>query len=86
MPLIAALDLPTMAVVTMVDATERVLAEGTRIEVRNRFDHRWARGFEVAEVLDDGYRVRRTSDASVLPSRFSSDEVRREHRRGTWWY
>jgi hypothetical protein len=75
-----------MTVVTMVEATERTLAEGTHVEVRNRFDGRWNRGFAVAEVTDDGYRIRRTSDDQLLPTVFTPDEVRREHRRGQWWY
>jgi ribosomal protein L13E len=54
--------------------------------VRNRFDGRWNRGFTVAEVVDAGYRIRRTSDEQLLPTVFTVDEVRREHRRGQWWY
>ncbi len=75
-----------MTVVTMVEASERVLVEGSHVEVRNRFDGRWTRGFTVDAVLDDGYRIRRTSDDQVLPTVFTADEVRREHRRGQWWY
>jgi hypothetical protein len=64
---------------------------GTRIEVRSRFDRRWARGFEVDAVLSEAagsaqYRVRRRSDNSVLPSIFVDDEVREERRgRSMWW-
>jgi hypothetical protein len=63
---------------------------GTRVEVRSRFDRRWARGFEVdavvAEPDDPGYRIRRRSDGAVLPALFVSDEVREEKRgRSMWW-
>ena len=63
---------------------------GTRIEVRSRFDHRWARGFEIEAVVDQGpesqYRVRRRSDGAVLPALFVDDEVREERRgRSMWW-
>ena len=65
---------------------------GTRVEVRSRFDRRWARGFEVdavvaeADVPDPGYRIRRRSDGAVLPSLFVSDDVREEKRgRSMWW-
>jgi hypothetical protein len=65
---------------------------GTRVEVRSRFDRRWARGFEVDAVVDEadepdpGYRIRRRSDGAVLPSLFVSDEVREEKRgRSMWW-
>jgi hypothetical protein len=45
------------------------------------------RGFEVAEVVDDGYRLKRLSDGTVLPADFTVDEVRRtKKRQGLWWY
>jgi hypothetical protein len=74
-------------------ALERVLRPGARVEVRNRFDRAWTRGFEVAESAapaDEGgaipsYRVRRLSDGVVLNAVFPADEVRRERRRETWW-
>ncbi len=65
---------------------------GTRVEVRSRFDQRWARGFEVDTVVADAsradaqYRVRRRSDGSILPAVFVADEVREERRgRSMWW-
>lgn len=66
---------------------EEYLKPGTKVEVRSRFDGRWSRGFEVAEVLDRAYRVRRLSDGSLLPADFVEDEVRAERKRqGLWWY
>jgi hypothetical protein len=63
---------------------------GTRVEVRSRFDERWTRGFEVAEIDHDDpgavrYRIRRRSDGSVLPALFVDDEVREEKKRSMWW-
>jgi hypothetical protein len=62
---------------------------GTRVEVRSRFDARWARGFEVAEVVAGNgkpkYRVRRRSDGSVLPVLFDDDDLREEKKRELWW-
>jgi hypothetical protein len=65
---------------------------GTRIEVRSRFDRRWARGFEVESILGESaemppqYRVRRRSDGAVLPAVFVDDEVREERKgRSMWW-
>jgi hypothetical protein len=77
---------PTMADVTVVDPRERTLDPGTRVEVRNRFDGRWARGFVVDAIVGDGYRIRRSSDRTLVPSTFTADEVRQEHKRGQWWY
>ena len=68
-----------------------VVEPGTRVEVRSRFDERWTRGFEVAEVVSQDeptavrYRIRRRSDGSVLPALFIDDEVREEKKRSMWW-
>jgi hypothetical protein len=68
--------------------SESSLEPGAAVEVRNRFEQRWARGFDIVEVTADGYRVRRLSDGSVLPVTFAFDDVRpeRDKRRGQWWY
>ena len=66
---------------------------GTRVEVRSRFESRWARGFEVADLVDSErdvrgapkYKVRRRSDGSILPVTFSESDLREENRRSTWW-
>jgi hypothetical protein len=60
------------------------LEPGTAVEVRNRFEQRWARGFEIVEMVDDGYRVRRLSDGSVLPVTIAAEDVRPEREK--WWY
>ena len=68
-------------------AGEEVLEPGTAVEVRRRFDYSWVRGFEVAEVVDGGYRVKRLSDGTVLPSDFGAGEIRQSRKRqGLWWY
>ena len=62
------------------------LAPGTRVELRKRLDGDWARGFEVLSAGPEGYRVRRLSDGGELPLLFQDDDVRKEKKRGTWWY
>jgi len=60
---------------------------GTPVDVRNRFVGSWSHGFEVAEQVQGGYRVRRLSDDSVLPDVFPSEDIRSERRKqGLWWY
>ena len=54
-----------------------MLALGTTVEVRRRFDQAWARGFEVADTEPDGYRLRRRSDGALLPVSFPAADVRR---------
>ncbi|MDZ7733106.1 MAG: hypothetical protein U5R31_08295 [Acidimicrobiia bacterium] len=69
-------------------ATDRRLAPGTRVEVRQRFDASWSRGFEIVESTEEGYRIRRLSDRAVLPAVFVAEDVRREkgRNRSMWWY
>jgi hypothetical protein len=72
-----------------VDPAERVesLEAGMRVEVRRRFDQRWARGFEVIEATEKGYRVKRLSDGTEIPTEFAPEDVRRERKRHSmWWY
>jgi hypothetical protein len=49
---------------------------GTSVDVKNRFIGSWSCGFEIAELVEDGYMIRRNSDGSVLPDSLSFDEVR----------
>jgi hypothetical protein len=74
------------AVTPRSEPVDPILPPGTHVEVRNRLDGRWVRGFEVMRTDGGGYRLRRLSDGGELPVVFSDDDVRREKRRGTWWY
>ena len=69
-------------------ATSRdTLATGTAVDVRSRYVGAWSSGFEVAEPVNDGYRIRRLSDGSVLPDVFTTDDVRAQRQKtGMWWY
>ncbi len=62
------------------------LTPGTRVEVRRRLDSKWASGFEVAEATTQGYRVRRMSDGELIPIPIVDEDVRKEKKRGNWWY
>jgi hypothetical protein len=57
-----------------------VLDIGTVVCVCDRYLGNWSSGFEVAEVLADGYRLRRLTDRRVFPDVFAFDDVRRERR------
>jgi hypothetical protein len=57
-----------------------VLRPGTSVEVANAFLGTWAGGFEVVDSGDWGYRVRRASDAAVLPVSFALSRVRARSR------
>lgn len=67
------------------DAALPGLEPGTRVEVRTGFDRSWATGFEVAEVTEQGYRVRRRSDSQVLPVVIAAGDVRKERKNSMWW-
>lgn len=77
-PLPSSADAPTSSVPE--------LAPGTRVEVRRKFDSKWAHGFEVAEATEEGYRVRRLSDGELIPVPIPEDDLRKEKKRSTWWY
>jgi len=49
---------------------------GDRIELHTQFDDSWSPGFEVAEVLQGGYRVRRSHDSALLPDPTGEDDAR----------
>ena len=49
---------------------------GQEVEVHTRFDGSWAPGFEIAEITERGYRLRRTSDGMVLPDVTSTTDLR----------
>ncbi len=57
---------------------------GARVEVRSRFDHSWAPGFEVADIAqvpaEPMYVIRRLSDGFVLPQAFGGRDVRADWR------
>ena len=60
------------------------ISPGARaFKYRTRFDGRWARGYEIADVRRRGavgpaYRIRRRSDHAVLPGLFPRTELRPE--------
>ena len=49
---------------------------GQQVEVHTKFDDSWVTGFEIAEVVTEGYRVRRRSDGSLLPGVTGQADVR----------
>jgi hypothetical protein len=70
-------------------AMPTVWPPGTRVQVRNSFDGRWASGFEVADVCEEAagatsdcgtaecaYHLLRRSDHAVLPAVFPATRVR----------
>ena len=58
-----------------------VVEVGDRVEVHTKFSDSWVGGFEIAEVIPEGYRVRRISDGSILPGYTSETDVRRARSR-----
>jgi len=63
------------------------LSAGDKVEVRSRFNAQWSRGFEIVEVTDNGYRVRRVSDGEILPVEFAENDLRQARKRANdfWW-
>jgi hypothetical protein len=46
------------------------------VEVFFAFTNRWSPGFQVAQVVEDSYRLPRASDSSVLPTTTGEADVR----------
>jgi hypothetical protein len=59
----------------LADGSER-LPVGAAVTVRTRYLGSWTEGFEIAEQLEGGYRIRRVSDRSVLPEVVRPIDVR----------
>jgi len=57
-------------------SSESTLRPGMRVEVATRFRGNWASGFEVDSLGARGYRLRRCSDGSLLPTEFALTRVR----------
>lgn len=57
---------------------------GARVEVHTRFTDTWASGFEIAEVVPDGYRLRRMSDGAMLPEPTSEADLRPAGQHRPW--
>ena len=50
---------------------------GTNVEVRTRYQAgQWAHGYEIAEVLEGGFRIFRRGSQEVLPDVFGAADVR----------
>ena len=54
----------------------QVLRVGEQVEVHTTYNDSWVGGFEIAEVVEGGYRVRRTSDGSLLPNLTGEADLR----------
>ena len=49
---------------------------GDPVELHSQFNDAWVGGFEIAQITPEGYRVRRMSDASLLPGYTSASDLR----------
>jgi hypothetical protein len=68
--------LPEVVAMALGTPQQFTLRPGADVEVRCRFDNHWSRGFEVAAVENEVYRLRRRSDGAVLPATFGPGDVR----------
>lgn len=49
---------------------------GDPVEVYSSFEQTWASGFEISDIRDGGYGVRRTHDGALIPNTTSPRDVR----------
>ena len=52
------------------------LTVGDSVEVRRRFDARWAKGFEIAAIENELVILRRKSDGAILNRPFGRSDIR----------
>lgn len=71
---------------TDADPPAEDLGPGSAVEIRRRLDGHWAKGFEVIDRTDGGFRIRRLSDGMELPVVIAADDIRLQRKRSTWWY
>ena len=53
-----------------------MIAPGQSVQLWVSFTQRWSSGFEIVEIVDGGYQVRRCSDGFLLPAPTSERDVR----------
>ena len=53
---------------------------GDRVQLKVAFNDSWSSGFEIAEVVDGGFEVRRCSDGRILPTPTGADDIRPDER------
>ena len=58
----------------------RRLEVGAPVLVVDQYLGNWSPGFEIAEVCQDGYRLRRFTDGRIFPDVFTFDSVREDRR------
>ena len=53
----------------------------SRVDVRTRYERgQWAGGYEIAQVVELGYRIRRPGSLDTLPDIFVPADVRHDRR------
>jgi hypothetical protein len=60
-----------------VTEADRAIHVGEPVEVHVRYNDSWTSGFEVVEILDGGFLLKRLSDGSLLPGRTDRSDLRR---------
>jgi len=54
------------------------MERGEQVQLWVTFTETWSSGFEIADIVEGGYQVRRRSDGSLLPSPTSEGDLRRD--------
>ena len=60
-----------------------MLRVGEHVQVWVTFTQQWSGGFEIADVVDGGYQVRRQSDGMLLPAPTNESDVQAQQV-GPW--
>jgi hypothetical protein len=65
-----------MTLEAVADGPDRPLPVGCLVDVRTRYLGQWSSGFQIAESVFGGCRIRRSSDGSVFADVFQWSDVR----------
>ena len=70
------------------ESKARPLAIGDAVEVRDKFERSWVRGFKVSKVNLENYLVwvTRNSDGLSMPEPFKIEDVHKEKKKNMWWF
>lgn len=64
-------------------SNEHGLSIGDLVDVHTKFSDAWVGGFTIAAIVPEGFRVRRRSDASLLPGYTSDSDLRPSSEKGS---
>jgi hypothetical protein len=72
------------------ESNEISLKIGDKVEIKNKFDGDWSRGYIISRVDtsstgDEIFYVKRAAEIHEIPQHFTSDHIRKAKKKNMWW-